>query len=161
MCSLLYPVDKEDWNTGSGTEGAVVFTNFGSLLRPLFDFLCSIFLIHGYNILSSHPKFFCRYFRFSFEISTPKYVGEGRPSSPAFAQTLAAPFAKGLIRDITPSISVSLTVGPKRAEKESHTTGYTKWWLFEIIKIIYICLGHKSVNWQWYLIQNCGSFNTL
>ena len=42
--SLVYPVDKED-----GTleiEGAIGCTSLGSLLHPLFYFLCSILLIH-------------------------------------------------------------------------------------------------------------------
>ena len=30
-----------DLNTGNGTEGAMVCTSLGSLLRPLFYFLCS------------------------------------------------------------------------------------------------------------------------
>ena len=30
-----------DLNTGNGTEGALVCTSLGSLLRPLFYFLCS------------------------------------------------------------------------------------------------------------------------
>ena len=38
ILSNMYPVDKED--------GAMVCTSLGSLLRPLFYFLCSILLIH-------------------------------------------------------------------------------------------------------------------
>ena len=30
-----------DLNTGNGIEGAIVCTSLGSLLRPLFYFLCS------------------------------------------------------------------------------------------------------------------------
>ena len=53
VCNLgaltMYPVDKEDLNTGNGIvlEGAMECTSLGSLLRPLFYFLCSILLIHS------------------------------------------------------------------------------------------------------------------
>ena len=60
----------------------------------------------------------------------PKYVvAEGRPSSPAFAQTLAALFAKGLIRDISPSLYLRISRADYGAEEsregKSHT-GFTK-----------------------------------
>ena len=35
------PGSPSDLNTGNGTEGAMVCTSLGSLLRPLFYFLCS------------------------------------------------------------------------------------------------------------------------
>ena len=35
------PGSPSDLNTGNGTEGAMVCTKLGSLLRPLFYFLCS------------------------------------------------------------------------------------------------------------------------
>ena len=38
---LLIPGSPLDLNTGNGTEGAMACTILGSLLRPLFYFLCS------------------------------------------------------------------------------------------------------------------------
>ena len=38
-------------NTGNGIEGAIVCTSLGSLLRPLFYFLCSILLSHRVRML--------------------------------------------------------------------------------------------------------------
>ena len=35
------PGSPSDLNTGNGTEGAMVYIILGSLLRPLFYFLCS------------------------------------------------------------------------------------------------------------------------
>ena len=54
VCTLLYPGDGSEvrkkarevpgspsgLNTGNGIEGAMVCTSLGSLLRPLFYFLC-------------------------------------------------------------------------------------------------------------------------
>ena len=39
--SSTIPGSPSDLNTGNGTEGAMVCTSLGSLLRPLFYFLCS------------------------------------------------------------------------------------------------------------------------
>ena len=41
ILSSFVPGSPADLNTGNGTEGAMVCTSLGSLLRPLFYFLCS------------------------------------------------------------------------------------------------------------------------
>ena len=40
-CFWTLPGSPSDLNTGNGIEGAMVCTSLGSLLRPLFYFLCS------------------------------------------------------------------------------------------------------------------------
>ena len=40
-CSKILLGSPSDLNTGNGREGAMVCTSLGSLLRPLFYFLCS------------------------------------------------------------------------------------------------------------------------
>ena len=55
MVTIVYivhvPGSPSDLNTGNGTEGAIVCTSLGSLLRPLFYFLCSN--------LKANPVVFC------------------------------------------------------------------------------------------------------
>ena len=63
--AIRVPGWPSDLNTGNGTEGAMVCTSLGSLLRPLFYFLCSNLkanpvdmLVEVLSLIAEHPQYF-------------------------------------------------------------------------------------------------------